>query len=296
VFLSGAFSDSGSDVEGGLVAGGLITVPDWFAVMQGPAGEPLSAFGTNQASFVSTMGFTDPSHHMSDDGGNWYMVTGGGNVTNNGHGGTALTTNPLTISTQMTQYQSTSNYVSGLADTAGDSCTNSGTTTTCTISKSGLNVLNVGGTTGYSASWFTTGNTVLINGVSSAQWAVLDFEGSGPFTVTGNIRIDGDYSNGTPGTSVGTYAQYVLYNFRDATSVTIDERGFIGSILAPQAAVTDNAGGQFDGQLVAASFSSANTEFHNFLFEGSLTPEPAPVAFVGAGLALLFYFRKRCRQ
>jgi choice-of-anchor A domain-containing protein len=189
--------------------------------------------------------------------------------------------------------------VGGLSNTTGhsgtDGCTNSGTTTTCTIYNAGLNVINVGGTTGYSASWFGNGYTIDINGVSSTQWLVLNFAGSTAYTVSGAIEIDGQNSTGTPGTSVGTYAQYLLYNFDSSTSVTIDGYGFIGSILAPDALVTDNADGQFDGQLIAGSFTSGSTEFHNFLYQGQLSPEPAPAVFVGAGLVLLLCFRKRRR-
>ncbi len=301
VFLSGSFTNNGSDIEGGLVAGGLISAPNWFAVMQGPAGEPLSAFGTSQLTFISTAGLANTTYNMSDDGGNWYMVTGGGNVTNNGHGGVALSSDPISIATQMQTDQSTSNYLSGMANTTGkagtDYCTNTSTTvTTCYIYNAGLNVLNVGGTNGYSASWFAKGMEVDISGISATQWAVLNFAGSGAYTVSGNLKLDGQNSDGTPGTGVGTYAQRLLYNFNASTSVTIEGSGFIGSMLAPNATVTDNANGQFDGQLIATSFNAGNTEFHNYLYQGQLTPEPAPVAFMGAGLIFLFAWRNRRRR
>ncbi|MGA8581913.1 MAG: PEP-CTERM sorting domain-containing protein, partial [Bryobacteraceae bacterium] len=64
---------------------------------------------------------------------------------------------------------------------------------------------------------------------------------------------------------------------------------------APTAAVTGD-GGQFDGSLVAASFTrnaTNGTYFYNYYFQGGQTPEPASVACVGVGLIALALLTKR---
>ncbi len=105
----------------------------------------------------------------------------------------------------------------------------------------------------------------------------------------GGIQEVGDTATG---------AEDVLYNFYQATSIQLGG-AMVGSVLAPDAAVTGN-GQQFDGSLVAASFSSGTaggTEFHNLIFAGTtFTPEPAPLACVGAGLIVLAFVRKRRRK
>jgi len=112
----------------------------------------------------------------------------------------------------------------------------------------------------------------------------------------------GVFVNGNPvnGNSTTTQVDNILFNFYQATTLTIDG-GFLGSILAPGAAVTGANYQQLDGQLIAASFTG-ETEFHDFLFTGTLptqtsaTPEPGSFAMLGIGLILLGSASRKWRK
>jgi choice-of-anchor A domain-containing protein len=89
----------------------------------------------------------------------------------------------------------------------------------------------------------------------------------------------------------------VLFNYYQASALTLGSSAFTGSVLAPFANVTSSGGGNFNGNLIAGSFSGS-IEFHNTdLFSGSLAsqaPEPGSVMLAGAGLTLLgLILRKR---
>ena len=72
----------------------------------------------------------------------------------------------------------------------------------------------------------------------------------------------------------GVDKQHVLYNFSEATSLTIASIGIQGTILAPLATVQFNSG-NIDGTLIVNNLSGTG-ESHNFLFQGSLPPLPVP--------------------
>lgn len=72
----------------------------------------------------------------------------------------------------------------------------------------------------------------------------------------------------------GVDKQHVLYNFSDATNLTIESIGVLGTILAPRADV-DFVSGNIDGTMIANNLTG-NGESHLFLFEGNL-PAPAPI-------------------
>jgi hypothetical protein len=92
------------------------------------------------------------------------------------------------------------------------------------------------------------------------------------------------------------YASVVLWNFVNATSLDFTNE-FVGSVLAPDAAVTNSS--PIDGTLVAASDTSSSTgELHSYsytgLFPGATpAPEPASLALIGTGIAGLAAVRRR---
>jgi hypothetical protein len=81
----------------------------------------------------------------------------------------------------------------------------------------------------------------------------------------------------------GVQSSHVLYNFCEATSLTMQGISVEGTVLAPNAAVVFN-NGQLNGTLVAASFEG-NGETHDVLFAGCLTGSgPLAPQIVGAKL------------
>lgn len=66
----------------------------------------------------------------------------------------------------------------------------------------------------------------------------------------------------------GDMCHRILWNFYEATSISLSGIGVQGSVLAPYAAVT-GAGGNVDGQLVAESLTGG-IEYHPYFFSGCL--------------------------
>lgn len=84
----------------------------------------------------------------------------------------------------------------------------------------------------------------------------------------------------------------VIYNFYEATSLTLAGIGINGSVLAPNADVIFN-NGQFNGTLIARSLSG-NGEFHLTNFKGVLpVPEPSTWALAMGSIASLALLRRR---
>ena len=90
-------------------------------------------------------------------------------------------------------------------------------------------------------------------------------------------------------------AHNILYNFYEATSLTIQGVGVKGSILAPHADVNFNSA-HIDGTLIANSLTGTG-EFHKYEFDHDVPVVPEPISstlFIVGGATLGFRnFRKK---
>ncbi|MGD9635957.1 MAG: choice-of-anchor A family protein, partial [Pirellulales bacterium] len=152
-------------------------------------------------------------------------------------------------------------------------------TVTLTATNPGLNVFNV-----TEAVWEATSNKQIVNPYPNAT-LLINIAGT-DVSQFGGLSYNGSQS---PSTAHGN----VFYNYYQATMLTNNNIGILGSVLAPQAALTLNGGGINGNGIAASVLQQSGGEFHNFKFTGDLpynppVPEPgtATIFAVGAAIAL----------
>jgi choice-of-anchor A domain-containing protein len=124
--------------------------------------------------------------------------------------------------------------------------------------------------------------------VTGAQMAAAAGHGlfiTAPAGATVVVNVDGSSSAmQNMGISLtGVDNQHVLYNFSQASNLTLSGIGVLGTILAPLADV-NFATGNIDGTLIAKNLIGGG-ESHDFLFQGNLpvVPEPTTLAMTICG-------------
>ena len=280
VFVQQSFTMTGSDSRGAVAAGTVMTLStSGVSVASGYAGTP-------PWSVVAGTSLNCPNGCTAD--GNIWARAETGTIYNNYSGGTntiggASGTDPIDFSNQFTQLKNLSTSLSAMATTSGDGCVLNYSTITCTATKAGMNVIDIPATggagvvtsamlgqSGYSLVFNITAGYLVVNVAGGSSLALS----SGSFTTNDVTKLLINYSSTTTSLTLGG---------------TVD-----ASVLAPWAAVTSNANGQFTGNLIAQSYTGGGLEFENQLFNE--LPEPGTFAMLGGGALLLWAARRRARR
>lgn len=136
------------------------------------------------------------------------------------------------------------------------------------VNTGGLNVFQIDG------SLLSGGKTLDVVGGTGAETIV--------FNVTG--------ANVNWGTSYNGDKSKTLWNFSQASVLTVQDRALQGSVLATGAAVSMSQ--NIEGTLIANSLNSFNgAELHSFTFTGD--PVPEPMTMLGLGAMALVAARRR---
>ena len=228
VFVFGDMSGSGSDVEGRLAVGGNATLTDYAVGLKAPLTSPPANVLLVGGNLTFTRGSINNGNALVGGSATLSQVA----VPN----GTVMqgTAPALDFSAAQSSLRSESTYLATLA--ANGATTLSGSTLTLSGSNPGLNIFSVSGPDLANARALVinvpVGATVLVNiSGTAAQVQNVDFAGV-PSSLTSSI----------------------LYNFSQATSLTIALANIKGSVLAPFASVMF-VSGVVNGTLIAQTLS-----------------------------------------
>jgi len=188
----------------------------------------------------------------------------------------SVTPLPFSFAAVKTQLQSESTYLASLAPTGTTTMNFSQVMLSATGPQNGFYVFNVTG------AQLAAGSGLSITAPSGST-VVVNVDGT-----TDSFQNMGISLNGVDN-------QHVLYNFHQATNLTLNGIGIEGTILAPWANV-NFINGQINGSLIAQSLTGGG-ESHLHLFQGNLPvnpiPEPSTVVLAAIGLAALGIVARR---
>ncbi len=249
----GNASLSNSDIQGRVAAGGNVTMSSYSigGSLAGGSTPALIAGGTLSGSWSHVYnGNIDVGGSASGT-----IYTDSGYTTNAGMGSSvpfAFTSAENTLLTDSLLW--------GVQAATGTSVLQ-WSTLTLTGASSGVNVFDI------TAAQLQGASTVTINAPTGSQVLI---NVSGTSVSLSNMGFNGTFASDTD----------TLFNFYQATTVTMSGIGLNGSVLAPEAAVNFN-NGQLNGELIAASFSGGG-ELHNYVFDSHV---PTTTSCVPDGVA-----------
>ncbi|MGO8763964.1 MAG: choice-of-anchor A family protein [Limisphaerales bacterium] len=243
-----------NDIQGSAYVGGDVTVPNSFNVATGSSSIPQSAVS------LAVVGNIDNGGNLQVNGGS---VVAGGTIDrtiNMNSGGTYTQNDPAGLpASPVGAITAASQYWSTLTANSSTSVANNGQLDFNCQAGSSLAVFNISAATMFGSGY--QGFTLI------------------PATATGDviINIEGssvDWNNGSFFSEFNTpyWDSHVLFNFYDATSVTLS--GLIGGyVVAPNANVTE--GNNIDGGVMAKNLT-VNSEVDLPAWDGDLPNVPVP--------------------
>jgi len=260
-FIFGNFTSSGSDTEGRLAVGGNADLSGYSV------GTSLDTTRGNTLVVGNNLTFTNGQVNKGN-------AVYGSSATTSGFGipdGGLIQGNPVDFASAQSQLTQLSGSLAGMG--ANGSFNDHYGTLQFVGTDPALNTFTV------TAPSVNSANGIQINAPANST-VIINIGGDNIFFDYFGISI------------ANTDKQKVLYNFYEATTLTIAGITVQGSVLAPLANVSFT-NGNVEGTLIANNVTG-NGEYHDFKFQGTLPiPEPSGVALVGLSLASLAFRRRR---
>ena len=278
--VGGSLNGTSGTISGNVFVGGAQTNLSSGVTIQGT----LTLTGANSQLNAGSNGGSSPSA---------IYVTSSTTVNNPSYwatvqrsGAPATPATPLDVFGSSTDITNASTSLTALS--GGTSVSSSGGTINITLSKNGLNVINL-----------TVANGATITGIN-----ITNANGVVPTGLI--INVNGNNLNFNGGSfNLGSLANnQVLFNFGNAQTLSLQNLAFEGALLAPLATVTFNSG-HIDGALIANNYLGSgqmnyvgfNDPLPTYQISGGTvvaTPEPGTIALFGTGLVVLgLVFRRR---
>ena len=283
--VGGSLTDTGGQISGNVFVGGAATNLSGGVTINGS----LNLTGANASLNASSNGGSSPTG---------IYVTASTQVHDPSYwaapatsGGPATPSVPLDVFGSSTDITNASTSLSALS--GATNVTSAGGTINITLNNSGLNVINLSVTNGATITGINITNA---NGVTPTG-LIINVAGN-------NLNFNGGSF------SLGSLANtQVLFNFGNATAISLQNLAFEGALLAPLATVNFSSG-HIDGALIVNSYTgSAQVNYVGFndplpayaAAGGSggtvaSTPEPGTIAPFVTGLIAAALIRRRLQQ
>ncbi|CDG85012.1 choice-of-anchor A family protein [Janthinobacterium agaricidamnosum] len=271
-YTLGSFNSSNSSVGGALLVAGSMNASNYSINSQNK-----DAYGSSAYALVVGGSLNYQSGSINNGS---YYVGGSSNISNTGFGGGAAQSGsaPLSFTETSAQLKNTALSLSKVAATGTATAAPGGLTLTGS-GNGGVQVFDISGASLLSA------NNLSFNKLKANDTVIVNVSGS----VSGfnNVGLNG----------LNKYN--VLFNFYEASSLSLQGFGLDGSVLAPLASV-NGGNGSINGNVVVGNWNSNIAIGGGNAFKASdvaglvsPVPEPETYAMLLAGLGLLGFVARR---